>query len=172
MCLVEGRKIYGYGGRNGIEGLHLWLTEIRKRWPDAKLITQGEFGELWRTHFKNNEKLDYQFLHRGCGIRASESDQEIRWCMNRDFRLALLRNWKENGTPKVIDFTRYDLLAKEPVDPEPGKHSRNWSLINRINQKGLRPQDQPIPLTELTSEEQALIRQHYPELLTSGANTK
>jgi hypothetical protein len=172
MCLVEGRKIYGYGGRNGMEGLHLWLTEIRKRWPETKLITQGEFGELWRARFKNNDRLDYQFVHRGCGIRASEADQEIRWFMNRDFRLALLRNWKENGTPKVIDFTRYDLPAKEPADPEPGKHSRNWSLINRINQKGIRPQDQPVSLTELTSEEQSLIRRHYPELFASDANTK
>jgi len=83
--------------------------------------------------------------------------------MNRDFRLALLRNWKENDAPKVIDFTRYDVPAKEPADPEPGKQSRNWSLLNRINQKGTRPQDQPVALTDLTAEEQALIRRHYPE---------
>ena len=165
MSLVEARKIYGYGGKNGMEGLHLWLTEIRKRWPDAKLITQGEFGELWRAHFKSNEKLNYQFVHRGCGIRASQEELEIRWFMNPDFRLALLRNWKENGPAKVIDFTRYDLPAKEPADPESGKHSRNWSLMNRINQKGSRPEDQPVLITELTADEQALIRRHYPELL-------
>lgn len=165
MSLVEARKIYGYGGKNGMEGLHLWLTEIRKRWPDAKLITQGEFGELWRAHFKSNEKLNYQFVHRGCGIRASQEELEIRWFMNPDFRLALLRNWKENGPAKVIDFTRYDLPAKEPSDPESGKHSRNWSLMNRINQKGSRPEDQPLLITELTTDEQALIRRHYPELL-------
>jgi hypothetical protein len=172
LCLVEGSKIYGYGGRNGMEGLRLWLTEIRKRWPEAKLITQGEFGELWRARFKNNDKLDYQFVHRGSGIRASEADQEIRWYMNRDFRLALLRNWKENETPKVLDFTRYDLPAKEPADPEPGKHSRNWSLMNRINQKGTRPQDQPVALTELTAAEQSLIRRHYPQLFASGTKAK
>jgi Domain of Unknown Function with PDB structure (DUF3863)/Domain of Unknown Function with PDB structure (DUF3864) len=167
MSLVEARKIYGYGGRNGMEGLHLWLTEIRKRWPDAKLITQGEFGELWREQIKSNETLDYQFVHRGSGIRASQQELEIRWYMNRDFRLALLSNWKENEEPKVIDFTRYDLLAKEPDDPVPGKHSRNWSLMNRINQKGTRPQDAPVPLTALTAEEQSLIRQRYPQLFTS-----
>jgi hypothetical protein len=172
MSLVEARKIYGYGGRNGMDGLHLWLTEVRKRWPDAKLITQGEFGELWRAHFKNNEKLDYQFTYRGCGIRASQEDLEIRWFMNPDFRLALLRNWKQNDTPMVIDFTRYDLPAKEPDDPENGQHARNWSLMNRINQKGSRPQDQPVPLTELTSEEQSLIRRHYPELFAAGVNAK
>ena len=169
MCLVEGRKIYGYGGRNGMEGMHLWLTEIRRRWPDAKLITQGEFGELWRTHNTSNEKLDYQFLHRGSGIRASQEDLEIRWFMNRDFRLAILRSWKENDTPMVIDLTRYDLPASEPADPESSKPSRNWSLMNRINQKGSRPQDQPVPLHDLTDEEQSLIRRHYPELFTSIA---
>ena len=172
MSLVEARKIYGYGGRNGMEGLNLWLTEIRKRWPDAKLITQGEFGELWRAHFKNNEKLDYRFLQSGSGIRASQEDLEIRWFMNRDFRLALLRNWKENSTPMVIDVTRYDLSAKEPVDPELGGHARNWSLMNRINQKCIRSQDQPVPLSVLTSVEQSLIRQHYPELFASGAKAE
>jgi hypothetical protein len=170
MCLVEGRKIYGYGGRNGIDGLHLWLTEIRQRWPDAKLITQGEFGELWRTQFKNNESLNYQFVHRGSGIRASQEQFEIRWFMNQDFRLAVLRNWKDNDTPEVIDFTRYDVPAKEPDDPELGKESRNWSLMNRINQKGTRPQDQPISFEDLTSDEQAIIRKHYPKLFKSGSN--
>jgi len=36
--------------------------------------------------------------------------------------------------------------------------------MNRINQKGLRPQDKPIPLAELPEEDQALIRRRYPEL--------
>lgn len=165
MSLVEARKIYGYGGRNGMEGLHIWLTEIRKRWPDAKLITQGEFGELWRAHYKDNDAINYRFVQRGCGIRASEADLEVRWFMNKDFRLAILRNWKEESPSTVIDFTRYDLPAKEPADPEPGSHSRNWSLINRINQKGIRPQDKPVPIEELTDDDRALIRKHYPELL-------
>jgi hypothetical protein len=64
----------------------------------------------------------------------------------------------------VIDFTRYDLPAKEPADPEPGGHSRNWSLMNRINQKGTRPQDKPVPLESLDEDDRALIRRHYPEL--------
>lgn len=158
LGLVEARKIYGYGGRNGMEGLHLWLTGIRERWPDAKLITQGEFGELWRARFKNNDELDYRFVQRGCGIRASEADKEIRWFMNKDFRLALLRDWKNNGPEKVIDFTRYDLKAAEPAETKPGGHLRNWSLLNGINQKGTRPQDQPVALEELGEDDQALIR--------------
>ncbi len=164
MSLIEARKIYGYGGRNGMEGLHLWLTGIRERWPDAHLVTQGEFGELWRAHFKNNDALDYQFVQRGNGIRASEEDKEIRWFMNRDFRLALLRNWKEDGPEKVIDFTRYDLPAEEPADPSPDQPSRNWSLMNVLNQKGSRPQDVPTALADMSEEDQAIIRARLPEL--------
>lgn len=170
MSLVESRKIYGYGGRNGMEGLRLWLKEIQRRWPGTELITQGEFGERWRARHPDNNALDYRFVHRGCGIRGSEADQEIRWFMNRDFRLALLRDWKNNGPENVIDFTRYDLPAAEPPDPEAGAHSRNWSLINRINQKGLRPQDKPVPLSALRAEEKALIQRHYPELSASSSS--
>jgi hypothetical protein len=126
-------------------------------------------GEMWRAHFKNNDKLDYQFVHRGSGIRASQEDKEIRWFMNRDFRLALPRDWKEDGPEMVIDFTRYDLPASEPADPAPGQHSRNWSLMNRINQKGTRPQDVPVALAELPEDDQALIRKHYPQLFEAAA---
>jgi hypothetical protein len=167
LGLVEARRIYNYQGRNGMDGLHIWLTETRKRWPDAQFITLGEFGLLWREHFKNNDGIDYRFVQRGCGVRGSDSDLEIRWFMNKDFRLALLRNWKTDSPEEVIDFTRYDLPAREPADPGPGEHSRNWSLINRINQKGLRPQDKPIPLDQLDAEEQSLIKRHYPQLFSS-----
>jgi hypothetical protein len=111
--------------------------------------------------------LDCRFVQRGTGIGCSDANLEIRWFMNRQFRLALLRDWEKSSPETVIDFTRYDRPAHEPQDL-----GRNWSLLGRINQKQTRPQDQPIPLRELTSEEQTLIRQHYPELLTSGANTK
>ncbi len=172
LSLVEARKIYGYGGRNGIDGLTLWLTAIRKKWPDAKLITQGEFGELWRAHYKSNAEVNYRFVHRGCGIRASEADQEIRWFMNQDFRLALLKNWKENSPEKVIDFTRYDLTPPEPADPQKGGNSRNWSIFNKINQKGLRPQDQPVDLQKLEPEDQKIIFARYPELANPAKSTK
>jgi len=165
LGLVEGRKIYNYKGRNGLDGLVFWLSEMRRRWPEAKCITLGEFGMLWRSEFKNNDNLNYRFVQRGSGICGSDPDMEIRWFMNKDFRLALLRNWKTNTPEKLIDFTRYDLKASEPADPKPGQHTRTWSLLNRLNQKGIRPQDQPIPIGQLTADEQAIIRRRYPELL-------
>jgi hypothetical protein len=169
LCLVEGRKIYGYKGRNGLDGLVIWLSEMRRRWPEAKCITQGEFGMLWREQFKNNDNLNYRFVQRGSGICGSDPDMEIRWFMNKDFRLALLRNWKTNTPEKLIDFTRYDLKAHEPADPKPGQHTRNWSLINRLNQKEIRPQDKPISIGQLNADEQAIIKRRYPELIKDAS---
>jgi hypothetical protein len=165
LCLVEGRKIYGYNGRNGLDGLVIWLSEMRRRWPEAKCITHGEFGMLWRKQFRNNDQLNYRFVQRGSGIGGSDPDMEIRWFMNKDFRLALLRNWQDNTSEELIDFTRYDLKAREPADPRPGQHTRNWSLLNRLNQKEVRPQDKPIPIGQLNADEQAVIKRRYPELI-------
>jgi len=169
LCLVEGRKIYGYKGRNGLDGMVIWLSEMRRRWPEAKCITQGEFGMLWRKQFKNNDNLNYRFVQRGSGICGSDPDMEIRWFMNKDFRLALLRDWKANMPEKLIDFTRYDLKAQEPADPKPGQHIRNWSLLNRLNQKGVRPQDKPISIGQLNADEQAIIKRRYPELIKDAS---
>ncbi len=166
LSLMKAHTLFeSYEGRNGMEGLHVWLTETRKRWPDAKFITMGEFGLLWREHYKNNDDIDYRFTQRGNGVRGSIEELEIRWFMNQDFRLALLRDWTKDGPEKVIDFTRYDLPASEPADPTPGRQSRNWSLMNRINQKQTRPQDTPVPIESLTEEDKTIIRRHYPELL-------
>jgi hypothetical protein len=84
--------------------------------------------------------------------------------MNKKFRLAILHDWHRRTPLEVIDFTRYDLPASEPPDPSPQKPAKDWSLINRINQKGLRPQDRPIQLSELEPSEKELIAGYYPEL--------
>jgi hypothetical protein len=42
--------------------------------------------------------------------------------------------------------------------------TRRWSLLGRINQKNVRPQDAPIPLKSFPAEDLAIIRRHYPEL--------
>ncbi len=164
LCLVEGRKIYGYKGRNGMDGMQIWLSEMRQRWPDAKFITQGEFGMLWREKYKNNDSINYRFVMRGSGVRGSEPEMEIRWFMNKDFRLALLRDWKANDPEKLIDFTRYDLKVQEPGDPQPDQPIRNWSLMNRLNQKGIRPQDKPMDIGQLNADELKMIKRWYPEL--------
>jgi hypothetical protein len=150
-----------------IDSLTLWLQEVRRRWPATLCVTQGEFGLAWRRHFPNNDQVDYRFVERGTGIGGSDADKEIRWFMNRDFRLALLRDWKNNGPEQVIDFTRYDLPAQEPPDATSDKPARNWSALNRINQKGTRPQDKPVLLAELPTGDRDFIRRRHPELLQS-----
>ena len=151
--------------QDGLDGLEIWLKEMKSRWPETKFITHGEFGMLWREQFKNNDSINYQFVQRGSGVCGSEPEKEIRWFMNKDFRLAFLRDWKTNTPEKLIDFTRYDLKAQEPDDPKLGQNTRNWSLFNRINQKGLRPQDKPIDIGQLPASELLMISKRYPGLI-------
>lgn len=143
-----------------------WLKGIRAEFPDAIVPLMSEFGEAWRKDNPNNDHLNYHFVQRGTGVEGahSEPNLEIQWFMNKKFRLATIRDWTKNEPLKALDFTRYDLPAKEPEDAEPDKPSRNWSLINRINQKRRRPEDASIPLEQLTDEEKELIKSQIPDL--------
>ena len=136
-----------------------WLQSTRNRWPDTHVLTEGEFGLKWRAHTPNNASLNYRFDERGTGAPGSEKDLEIEWFMNQEFRLALLRNWKTSSPYMVIDFTRYDLPAREPTTLQ-----REWSLVNVLNQKGTRPQDKPVRLDQLRAGDQRRIYGRYPEL--------
>jgi len=133
------------------KGLTKWLQEIRNRWPEVKFITQGEFGLLWRSEYKENN-FDYRFYEKGSGIGGSDADKEIYWYMNKSFRLAIL---KDLNTQKeqIIDFTRYDVKAQEPKSGS----TRNWTLFGDINQKQTRKQDAPISKNQLSEEQKALI---------------
>ena len=190
-----------------VAGLTEWLAQIKKRWPDVKFITQGEFGLIWRSYYKSNSfnyrfeqtgsgiggsdkdmeiswfmnsdfrlallrkinqpwrsyyksnSFNYRFEQTGSGIGGSDKDMEISWFMNSDFRLALLRNINQPATEKVIDFTRYTVPAKEPSEM-----TRRWSLMGEINQKQTRPQDKPVPLSQLSADYKSLIKKHYPFL--------
>jgi len=144
-----------------VAGLTSWLSEIKKRWPDVKFITQGEFGLIWRKHHQTND-FNYRFEEKGSGIGGSDADKEIRWFMNKGFRLALLRNLNVDNSETVIDFTRYDLPAKEPAEM-----TRRWSLMGDINQKQTRPQDKPIPLKQIPEEMKSIIKSQYPNLFPS-----
>jgi len=162
--LVKAPERKDWGDKFILQALEMWVTETKKRWEDAQFITFGEFGEIWRNQYPNNDKWNYRFEEKGLGIGNSYGNEEIRWFMNKSFRLALLRNWHKHTPEKVIDFTRYDLPAREPADPSPEHPIKDWSLMNRINQKGLRPQDEPILLSELNGEEKALIAKYYSGL--------
>jgi hypothetical protein len=122
-------------------------------------LTLGDFGQIWRQEHRTNDDIDYRFRQRGTGIGGSDAELEIRWFMNKQFRLALLRDWRRDEPEEVIDFTRYDLPAQEPQEL-----TRNWSLMNRLNQKGIRPQDRPAAFAELSEEDRRVIRGRYPDL--------
>lgn len=142
-----------------ISGLKDWLNEIKRRWPDVRFITQGEFGLLWRKHYKENT-FDYRFEQKGSGIGGSDVNMQIRWFMNKDFRLALMKDWQKNRNEYVIDFTGYNEKAEEPAIM-----TRKWSLLGEINQKQSRPQDKPKAIDQLSGEAISLIKKHYPYLL-------
>src|SRR5579864_3752338 len=132
MHFDTGHALNGFGWVTGIwevsikhhEDLAWWLQAVRERWPDTKVMTEGEFGLAWRKHVKDNTDLDYRFDAKGTGAPGSEKNLEIQWFMNRAFRLALLRDWTKDEAPVAIDFTRYDVKAEEPHAMQ-----REWSLM-------------------------------------------
>ncbi len=142
-----------------VSGLTRWLDAVRRRWPDARLITQGEFGLIWREHYRAND-FDYRFEETGSGIGGSDADKRIRWFMNKTFRLALLSELANPAEERIIDFTRYDIPAAEPASGT----TRNWSLMGVINQKQTRPQDTPVPFQSLALDLKTLIEKKYPFL--------
>ena len=167
MHFDTGHALNGFGWVTGIwevsighdDDLAWWLQSVRDRWPDTRVLTEGEFGMDWRRHVPNNTNLNYRFDAKGTGAPGSEKDLEIRWYMNQEFRLALLRNWEIPSPYMAIDFTRYDLPAHEPQSLQ-----REWSLMNVLNQKGTRPQDKPVRLGQLPADDQRRIYARYPEL--------
>lgn len=74
--------------------------------------------------------------------------------------MAILRDINSNEK-NLIDFTRYDLKAKEP---ESGS-TRNWTLYGGINQKQTRKQDLPVRLSKLSEDQKDMIRLCNPNLL-------
>jgi len=167
MHFGRGHALNGFGWVTGIwevsighdKDLTWWLQSVQERWPDVQILTEGAFGMKWRKQTPSNAALDYRFDETGTGAPGSEKDLRIRWFMNKDFRLALLNDLKTGSPALVTDFTRYDLHAQEPQQLQ-----REWSLMNVLNQKGIRPQDGPIRLGQLAPEEQRRIFSRYPEL--------
>src|ERR1700754_2942560 len=160
----EAQLVYEFGMDFICSALRMWVTDTLKRWPDVQFVTFGEFGNTWRKQYKTNDDWNYRFVERGAGLGDSYNNLEISWFMNKEFRLALLHDWHKETPVKVIDLTRYDLSAHEPPDATPQNPIKDWSLINRINQKELRPQDKPVLLQELQDDEKDLIVRFYPDL--------
>jgi hypothetical protein len=167
MHFDRGRVLNGFGWVTSIwevsighdEDLTWWLLAVKDRWPDTQVLTEGAFGLEWRKNMPSNASISYRFDARGTGAPGSEKELEIQWFMNREFRLALLRDWRKSSPPLSIDFTRYDLPAHEPKTLQ-----REWSLMNVLNQKGTRVQDKPMRLGQLSADDQRRIFARYPEL--------
>ena len=153
----EAQMVHEFGKELVCSALERWVTDTKRRWQDTHFVSFGDFGSIWRAEHKTNETWNYSFLERGSGLGDSYNNLEIEWFMNKHFRLAFLRDWHDNTPRKVIDFTRYDLAAQEPPNPSPQNPQKSWDLMNRINQKQLRPQDRPVLLSEMDAEDRTLI---------------
>ena len=162
----EAELVHEFGQDLVCSAMRMWVTETKKRWRDVRFMTFGEFGTLWREAYPGNDDWTCSFLERGSGLGDSYNNLEIEWFMNRNFRLALLRDWQTESSRQVIDLTRYDLPAQEPADPSPAHPAKDWSLMNRINQKGLRPQDKPRALRDLAPGDLDFVLATLPELRT------
>lgn len=160
----EAQLVHEFGKDLICSALDRWVSDTKRRWPDTHFVSFGEFGTIWRNQIKTNQDWNVSFCERGCGLGDSYNNLEIEWFMNSKLRLALLRDWHRKTPQRVIDLTRYDLPAQEPADPDPQHPEKNWSLINRINQKGLRPQDSPVLFTELAKADQEFVYSALPEL--------
>ena len=137
-----------------------WMAAVHAQWPDAQLLTHGDFGERWRAAHPTND-YNYSFVEIGSGIAGSDADKEITFYANKAFRLVLLRNLTDSGIGNVIDFTRYDLPALEPT-----VLTRSWNLMNEINMKQSRGTvDTPRPLSNLTAEDRTIIKMWLPGLV-------
>ena len=99
-------------------------------------------------------------IQAGTGIGGSDRDREIRWFMNQQFRLALLRDCRGRRT------RARDRLTRATTCPRASRRAltRQWSLMGAINQKQTRPQDRPVRLAALPAEERQRIIARYPLL--------
>ena len=158
----EAEMVHEFGQELICSAMDMWVSGTKERWPDTRFITFGEYGTIWRNHYRNNDDWNYSFIERGSGLGDSYNYLEIEWFMNKHLRLALLRDWQQGTPQRVIDLTRYDLPAHEPADPDPQHPAKDWSLMNRINQKGLRPQDVPTLFSDLAKDDQDFIRTSLP----------
>lgn len=165
LCLIQKNGSHAMD----IDGdtVYEFLSALKNKFPDVQMVTYGELGDKFRAAYPDNSQLDYRFRHRGIGIGGSMKNREITWYMNGRFRLACMKNLT-TGQKSVIDFTDYTKHYAEPEDSDYRKHvlQRNWSIYGDINQKGLRPQDRPVPVHRLPEEIKEKIGDIYPELIS------
>ena len=85
----EAQMVHEFGKDLICDAMKMWVTGTKERWPDTHFVTFGEFGELWRKQYKSNDDWNYRFVERGSGLGDSYNNLEIKWFMNKEFRLAL-----------------------------------------------------------------------------------
>ena len=119
MHFDKGCELNGFGFVTGIWEVSICIADRRSCAGGCRAVAQPlarhagdhrrsiEAAMEWQQTPPPNRRvpLNYRFDARGTGAPGSEKNLEIRWFMNQEFRLALLRNWKTESPEMVIDFT-------------------------------------------------------------------
>ncbi len=130
VSLLHGIPDIGY--------LTRWLQRIRDQWPDAVCPTLAGLAADFRAAFPDNTRLAYELHQQGDGIGAARQGHDITWYMNQAFRCGIEKD--RRGRAKIFDYTRYTVNYQEPTEVG----TRNWSILDKINQKQTRKQDRPV----------------------------
>ena len=119
----EAQMVHEFGKDLICDAMKMWVTGTKERWPDTHFVTFGEFGELWRKQYKSNDDWNYRFVERGSGLGDSYNNLEIKWFMNKEFRLALLRDW-HTKIPRLTSSTLPVMICKPMNLPIPARRNR------------------------------------------------
>lgn len=119
----EAQMVHEFGKDLICDAMKMWVTGTKERWPDTHFVTFGEFGELWRKQYKSNDDWNYRFVERGSGLGDSYNNLEIKWFMNKEFRLALLRDWHTKNS-RLTSSTLPVMICKPMNLPIPARRNR------------------------------------------------
>lgn len=136
-----------------------FLSALKKKYPDLKIVPFGEVGESFRKEHPDNRQLHYEFVHQGIGFGGSLENVRLYWYLNKYF-LPLHSGGYSTGHEK--SHRLYGLYQTGRPNPKIRiialeKFREIGSLLGDINQKGLREQDKPIDFVRLSEAQKELI---------------
>lgn len=56
-----------------------FLSALKKKYPDLKIVPFGEVGESFRKEHPDNRQLHYEFVHQGIGFGGSLENVRLYW---------------------------------------------------------------------------------------------
>jgi len=175
--LVKKYDGHSYERYNGVEGTDLGVKDYCWGVAIWSMVVNTTYGvqEDYRTivippHAKGRRlklgKLEVNYL--------TDTSVELKTAFKREFKVVFPKGTTEikvQSDGKTMKSDNHPDFSNEVTfTAMPGKtykvsNDHMASTVVRVNQKGIRPEDQPITIDQLAEEELAIIRRRYPELL-------